>query len=378
MSNEDRLARESIEHFDRSRTADGLTQSRYPTRDPQYIPPYSLFWVGMVHDFWMYRDDDAFVRARLPGTRAVIDWFLRRLRPDGLLAWIPFWSHVDPDAGGARQTEDGGSAAVTAQLLPALREAAALEEALGDRGRAALYRAQAQKIVVGLRTLWDPARGLLRDHPGATTYSHDANLLALWEGVMTGPARGKLLDSVLAIGRNPPGRRRERPEGEVVPASLYFRFYLHRALDRAGRGDELLPLLAPWREMLGLGLTTFPEFTDPTRSDSHAWTAHPAYDFLTILAGIRPGAPGFKRVRIAPALGTLGRLEATMPHPRGAIAVAYRRTGETIEAKVTLPPGLPGELVAGGKTVSLAAGETRVLTWRAPRAAAAPAPRAER
>ena len=68
LANDDRLARQAIEQFDDSRSAEGLTQSRYPTLEPQYIPPYSLFFVGMVHDFWMYRDDRAFVAARLPGT----------------------------------------------------------------------------------------------------------------------------------------------------------------------------------------------------------------------------------------------------------------------------------------------------------------------
>ena len=77
LANDDRLARQAIEQFDDSRSAEGLTQSRYPTLEPQYIPPYSLFFVGMVHDFWMYREDAGFVAARLPGTRAVLDWYLR-------------------------------------------------------------------------------------------------------------------------------------------------------------------------------------------------------------------------------------------------------------------------------------------------------------
>jgi hypothetical protein len=49
----------------------------------------------MVHDYWSWRDDPAFVRDRLPATRASIDWFLARLRTDGLLGFLPYWIHVD-------------------------------------------------------------------------------------------------------------------------------------------------------------------------------------------------------------------------------------------------------------------------------------------
>jgi len=31
--------------------------SRYPTRLEQYIPGFSLWWIGMVRDYWWYVDD---------------------------------------------------------------------------------------------------------------------------------------------------------------------------------------------------------------------------------------------------------------------------------------------------------------------------------
>ena len=69
--------------------------------------------------------------------------------------------------------------------------------------------------------------------------------------------------------------------------------------------DRYLDLLQPWREMLAKGLTTTPESEDPTRSDTHAWSAHPAFDLATLVAGIRPASPGFETVQIGPALGSL-------------------------------------------------------------------------
>jgi len=95
VSGDDRLARQAIEAFDQSRRHDGIVSSRYPTAVPHDIPPFSLLWVGMVHDFWMHRDDPAFVRAVLPGTRTALDWFLERQRPDGVLGRLEWWPFLD-------------------------------------------------------------------------------------------------------------------------------------------------------------------------------------------------------------------------------------------------------------------------------------------
>jgi hypothetical protein len=46
-----------------------------------------------------------------------------------------------------------------------------------------------------------------------------------------------------------------------------------------------------------------------------------------------------------------------MPHPSGEISVAYRRDGKALEAKITLPPDLTGELAWRGHVRPLRPGE---------------------
>jgi alpha-L-rhamnosidase len=111
--------------------------------------------------------------------------------------------------------------------------------------------------------------------------------------------------------------------------------------------DVYLTQLQPWYDMLRLGLSTWAENSEPTRSDCHAWSASPNYDLLTLVAGIRPEMPRFRRVRIVPHLRGLHHLDASMPHVDGAIHTAYQLEGATWKATVTLPPGLNGELVWG-------------------------------
>ena len=93
VAGDDRLARQAIQAFNDSRIPDGLTRSRYPSSLIQVIPTFSLLWVGMVHDFWMYRDDETFVRSQLNGTRNVLDWFLARQREDGLIGTVS-WNRI--------------------------------------------------------------------------------------------------------------------------------------------------------------------------------------------------------------------------------------------------------------------------------------------
>jgi hypothetical protein len=105
-----------------------------------------------------------------------------------------------------------------------------------------------------------------------------------------------------------------------------------------------LSQLAPWYNMLDLGLSTWAETPEPTRSDCHAWSASPNYDLLTIVAGIRPGSPGFKTVHIEPHLEGLHQLNASMPHASGMIETSYRLEGAHWSATFTLPSGVDGQL----------------------------------
>jgi alpha-L-rhamnosidase len=44
----------------------------------------------------------------------------------------------------------------------------------------------------------------------------------------------------------------------------------------------------------------WPETPGKTRSDSPAWSGHPTYDLLALVAVIEPGRRGFASARIAP------------------------------------------------------------------------------
>jgi alpha-L-rhamnosidase len=368
VAGDDRLARQAIEAINDSRIPDGITQSRYPSSLPQYIPTFSLLWIGMVHDFYFYRDDADFVRAQLGGTRTVLDWYLQRQRADGLLQRLPWWVFVDWaedfHAGEPPQDADGGSSIISLQFIEALRYAADLEDAYGDRARSEMYRQAMNRAVEGVRKLcWNEKYGLLADTPAQNHFSQHANILGVWLDVIPQAKQRSTLAKLLS------GSGARFAHDSTLPAmsqaTYYFRFYLARALQHAGMGQEYIPLLQPWRDMLALGLTTWAEQPEPTRSDSHAWSAHPNYDLLTIVAGIRPGSPGFRTVTIEPNVGELQHVAATMEHPGGEIKVEFTRQKNSVDARVSLPLGVSGTLRWGGKNYALHEGAQRLELARA-------------
>ncbi len=353
VAGDDRLVRQAIAHFDASRLPEGITASRYPSQLTQLIPPFSLIYVAMVHDYHMLRDDPAFVRQRLAGIRGVLDWYGRRVDSTGMLGPMPYWNYVDGtprwQRGVPPGADDGHSATVSLLYAYALQRAAALETDLGAPGLGAAYRARADSVIAATRArAWDAPRRLFRDAPDSAAYSQQTNVLALLSGAVPAAERRGMMERVLG-------------DTSLTRASYYFGFYVLEALREAGLADRYVEQLAPWRAMLAMGLTSAPENPEPTRSDTHAWSAHPNYGLLATVLGVRPASAGFRTVRVAPALGPLKRAEGRVPHPRGDIDVSLERVGGTgVHAVVTLPAGVTGTFEWGGRRVPLRAGRQEV------------------
>lgn len=355
VSGDDRLVRNALMCYDESRFYEGLTQSRYPSASPQVIPPFSLYWVDMVHDYWTLRDDPEFVQGFLPGIDQVLNWFIRRIDPKtGLLGKVEFWNFVDwanewpwnnslriggvPKGG----RDDGQSSIVTMQLAYALQRAAEMNNYFDNPIQAEKYKQLAQYLTKSVvQNCWDPSRGYLADTPEKTDFSMHAQIFGILTNTIPENEQKSTIEKIMN-------------DRTLIQPTLYFRFYLTQALKKTGLADRYLETLGPWKEMLKNGLSTFAEKQDPTRSDCHAWSASPNYDFLATVAGIRPASPGFKTVRMEPALGNLKFIKGQMPHPSGMIVFDLKRNGaEGIQGEVTLPEGLTGTFGWKGKTIQL-------------------------
>ena len=353
---DDRLPRQAIEAFHNSLIPEGIVQSRYPSRHLQIIQNFSLLWIGMVHDFWYYRNDPAFVRQQLPAIRSELSYFRARRNPEGLPALTDWWPFVDwakGFPGGNSPASAGVSASGSLFYLEALRNAAEMERALGNPSLAAEDTSEADHVQHTIyQRFWSPTEQLLADAPDLQHFSQQANALAVWLDVIPPARQADVMTRIYSATDT--GFHASRPlPASMSVASSYFRFYLTRALVHAGLGDRYLETLAPWRTMLSNGLSTWAEQPEPTRSDSHAWSAHPNIDLLTTVAGITPAAPDFASVNINPGLGALHHLAASYPSPRGEITAEYTVQPTHTTANLTLPPALSGSLHWNGKTYPL-------------------------
>jgi hypothetical protein len=333
MTGDARLMRNAIEQLDSSRTSEGATYSRAPSVQQQYIPPFSLWWIGMLRDYWWYVPDAPFVRQMLAGVRSVLGFYERFINENGLVGAMPWWNYVDWVDGwtnGHMPVEPHiMPATIHLQLLLAAQWAAEMETALGDKDFAAHDKALADRLKgVIQRSFWASERKMFSEDLGHQKYSQHANALAVLAGLVPQPAAGELMARVSA-------------DASISKCSVYFRYYLDRAMVAAGLGDRYLDRLGTWEFMLKEGLSTWAEVDNPyTRSDCHAWGASPNIEFHRTVLGVDSAAPGFAKVRVTPHLGPLQKVSGAVPHPLGLIEVSVERVGNTYKLDVKAPAGV--------------------------------------
>lgn len=345
MVGDNALVRNYYNMADWSRGADGVTQSRYPSNGAQWIQPYALHYIYSLHDYMMYCNNAAFLKEKLMSTRTILDYFHRYQQQDGRVKDLPGWNFSDwvdnqPNwrAGIALPGTDGCNSVMDLQLLYGYQMAADIEEHLGMKDYANLYRERANQMKQSIQQrYWRPARGLYSDLSDKDVFSQHAQALAILTGMVTG-------DDALRLAKQ------IESDSTLAPASIYFKYYTHEAMATAGLADHYLSWLGKWREYIDLGLTTWGETSDcdKTRSDCHAWGASPNVELFRTVLGINSAAPAFARVRIEPHLADIREIGGTMPHPQGLITVSYKRKGTSLTATVTLPAAVTGSLVYNG------------------------------
>lgn len=357
VSGDDRLMKKAIRAFNRSRTYEGITDSRFPGYMPQFIPPFSLFWINMVQDHWMHRGDTALVKECLPGIKSVLNWFENKIDPQtGMLGALPHWNFVDwakpwpwnnekPLGGVPPGGLTGGSSILTLQFAYTLKDAVQLFSLMHEKVLALHYGKLYEAVLAAVKkNCWDDTKKIFADDISHASFSQHANIMAILSDALPANDQQMLFNKIVS-------------DTSFIQATLYYRFYLFRALKKVGLGNDYLNMLQPWKDMLGLGLTTFAEKPEPTRSDCHAWSASPNYDLLSLVCGIEPAAPGFKSVRVTPHLGHLKYVKATMPHPAGNITVNLSTSGSGLSGAIELPAGVNGVFMYHGKTQQLKPGK---------------------
>lgn len=353
VAGDDRLMRNALLTADRSRIPEGLTMARGPTFIPQITPPFSLYWVDMVHDYFMHRDDPEFVKQFLPGIEAVFGWFERRIDKNGMLGKLDWFNFSDWTTGflcGAPAgVDDGNSALISLNFVYALDRAADLFQYFEEREKASKYKQLADQIKQAVyRHCYDDKVGLLADTPLKQEFSQHTNIFGVLTNTFSSDQVKTKMTKILE-------------DKKLIQTTIYFKFYLFEALKFAGMGDQYLDQLEPWYAMLDEGLTTFEEGDYDDRSDCHAWGSSPLYHFMSIVGGIRSVKPGFKEIEIQPSFGKLGNIKIDIPHPDGKLTIDLtKQNNDNLQGIIVLPKGIKGYFSWNEKTIELIEGENKI------------------
>jgi hypothetical protein len=337
-----------------------------PLYDYCLVPPEAM------RRYALYTGDVETMRPLLESADWIVDKFRGRKDAEG---WIRLagWGESEPACRGLLFLDHAGNgwhpmtttgidrrdvnAGIHLYYLQALDALVALRR-MTDEGGTATSRATAAEAAALRCRLRDtfvvPATGLVRDAlpdaKDAPVYSQIVTALAVMTGVLEGEAAKWALRTVLDIERNP----------WVSQGTPYTYFLLADAAAIAGCAGELLPFFVrAFVPMLERGATTTWEAFGGENHDSlnHAWSAVLPYLIHRGVAGIQPAG---LRLSVAPDLSAFATFEHETPLPQGRIRVAWkRRTPESVELELDVPPGLDARLILPGRTVKVKDGRFR-------------------
>lgn len=324
LSRDRALQRNAVETLGWSVTPEGLTRSRYPSFQPQTIPPFSLWWLCMLQDEQLYDDIELSEERVQKAQRVIAAWSRMMAGPVERQSW-PFADWVE---GWNWGEPPGRMHSIIHRLTEALARCALRDLGIDSVVQEALCRDILERCYTG-------DDGFVRhmDDPSGQASEHAEALYRL---------------ALRADGRREP----DWPStlGALPRCTYYFSYYAHEAR----RTDHYLDELAPWFEQIENGLSTFAEKPEPTRSDCHAWSAHPLIGLFRHVAGVTSAAPGWKRATIEPRPGRLRHFQASIAHPEGDLTVEYD------DGRLNLFCPVPFQLVWRGQRARLSPGEHRL------------------
>ena len=337
VSADDRLARKCMDDMRRAQREDGLLNCSYPNCNVNVIPTFSIYYILMVYDHMMYFGDRDLVAKHMPTIHRILDFFDKHLTPEGCVDTIggvnikgKFWSFIDwakewNDTDGMPPAGLQGPLTIQSLLyIYGLQHAGKLAEYVGQIKDAKRYFDQAGKVQEAVIRDCVGQGNMLQDSPGVDEYSQHCQVFGiLTDTIDAGAGRDILLKTVQDNG--------------YAQCTVAMSFYLFRALEKTGLYAYTDQYWDAWRRMIENHCTTCVEAEAYARSECHGWGALILYELPSVTLGVRPGGPGYGKVRIAPVPGYLTRAEGTVKTPVGDIKVSWKIEKGSFSMKYEAP-----------------------------------------
>jgi hypothetical protein len=307
----------------------------------QEIADFSLQWPMQLIRYYKHSGDLDFLREMYPIAGNMLRHFETFLREDGLLAQVSDkWNLVDwpeplrdgydfdlgPPAG------KGCHNVLNAFYYGAMSAVSEIEQILhgacSERLAAQMLRTKSSFR----KAFYDKAGKLFVDAEGSEHSSLHANALPLLFGLAPKVA----VPSVVAFIRK-----------KRLSCGVYMAYFVLNALAEAGETDLVYELITSddlhsWGTMLKEGATTCFEVWSkdlkPNASLCHPWASAPIPVLIEQIVGLKPAAPGWKRVAFAPRIpAALHEVKLAFRVPTGRITFEYAGG----RMKLEVPEGVP-------------------------------------
>ncbi len=350
------------------------------------IPMWTFLWVWMAWEQYMNTGDKAALVDYYADVKECLQRCETFLTKRDLFDIPDVWNLVDWAAQDLER--DGEVISNTALMAQALDYAALMAQSLGHSDDEVGYVALAKRLrdAVNLYGWSDEYQGYVdtvRDQTAYEQYqelcakrgvtpvtlevfhnkqriSEPTNTLVLLCNAVPAERRDAVMQYVLAakqgkfVGSSPSYAPQGKPD-EVVPVgSPWFLFFTLETLFQEGLANDALTILREqWNRMLEKGATSFWE-TFPghigsghwSRSLCHGWSAAPAYFLSTQVLGVKPAAPGYSRITIAPQPFNLQWAEGIVPTPRGPVTVSWKiKADGQLDVQYDAPDGCAVEVI---------------------------------
>lgn len=314
-----------------------LPESQVPSGWQNVLGAWAFFWMNACREYFEYTNDLEFIKEIYPKLAFALRGFIDRIdQKTGLLCsqtWALLeWAPMDiPD--------DGIITHQNAELVKSMKDVAFIATSLGRMDEAVKYHSLAEKIKVAMNVhLWDIKKEayidcIHSDGEKSSSISMQTNVMVYLCDCVEGDRKVRLEEYLLT------------PPSEFVQIKNPFMLFFYlEALDRLDKGDEIIKRISSvWGKMLNGGATTCWETVErfdmdrPTRSHCHAWSAAPGYFLGAVILGIRPLAPGFKKVLITPNLCGLEWARGSVPVPGGRISIQCENKNGELKVRVSGP-----------------------------------------
>lgn len=301
------------------------------------IPDWSLHWVHGVFNLYRFSGDREQVLAFMPSVARVLRWFAPFQNEHGALENMIEWALIDWSA----VSVEGESAIYTAIWARGLAEFAEMAGWLGEHASRSWAEGLYARARAGFERFWDEARGSYVDHILDGERRPEMSQLAGALGIVSGLAPRERWPRILRAITDKERlviRTWVMPEGDaadglalnqhhrftwdvhrqIVRAEPFMSYVVHDAIAQAGQADLLVGIYRDWSRFLQNGYDTIGEdWLHGTHA--HGWSCTPTRDLIFYTLGVTPAEPGYAAARIAPRLGGLAWIEASVPTPRGLL-----------------------------------------------------------